>query len=612
MDDPLLDALFKRLERGERPGAVVRHAGPALRHEIALRWFTHRNEHLGSLVRDLSFTALAPDAARVASELKSGQCRLASGDAALVLRALSDPDAEVRRAAEGFLFSGLDADWADALGTAALSEWSAEARLQVARAGFGPADPELREVFGWVAGGGEPPDAEAVARVTPRLTETQRSVLAARLRQSGRGHMWSRPDVRTSLERLLEGRDGDALWAELTLGGSTDPLQDEELRQLLVPHPTPLELLGSFQADLVAGEDLLVVPGQAIVALDDLRSLLEFEKGSPLWSASPGSGGHPSGLPYAPPRVLVAGPRRLLLQPRWISLADTPHLTQEHLEPCRVVDLDDGPSPTIPLEEPLVGAVFSNRLFVLQDPMVQCWSLTSGRTLWSHRARWARSLLVGEGLVVLLGKEHLEVWEADSGELLSSLDVAGRAALQGDVLVVETSPGLRLFGLPQLHERACLTLPGCIAWSWRADGSLLTATSTAIQHWSPLGQVEASWRQQRQGKLLAFHPTSRALAASDGRRLEFFHPGSEFPDQVLEAPGRPQFTSDGSRLLIGSQVFAVRLELALSRACPADLMRATASPNRSSKLVEALLRFRLRHEVMLGDPELSDDAIELE
>lgn len=597
MEDPLLDALFKRLERGERPGAVVRHAGPALRHEIALRWFTRRNAHLASLVRDLGFTAQAPDAARVASELKSGLCRLKSGDAALVLRALSDPDAEVRRAAEGFLFSGLDPDWADALGTAALSEWSAEARQKVERAGHAPADPVLREVFGWVAGGGVPPDAEAVARVTPRLTETQRSVLAARLRTSGHGHMWSRPDVRTSLGRLLEGRDGDALWAELTLGGSTDPLQDEELRQLLVPHPTPLELLGSFQSDLVAGEDFLVAPGQAIVALDDLRWILEFEK---------------LATPYAPPRVLVVNPRRVVLQPRWVSLADIPHLTKEHLEPCRVIDLNDGSVLTLALEEPLAGAGLSDRLFVLQDPMVQCWSLTSGRALWSHRARWARSLLAGEGLVVLLGKEHLEVWEADSGELISSLDLAGRAALQGDVLVVETSPGLRLFGLPQLHERACLTLPGCIAWSWRADGSLLTATTTAIQHWSPLGQVEASWRQHREGKLLAFHPTSPALAASDGRRLEFFHPGSELPDQVLEAPGRPRFTPDGSRLLIGSQVFDVRLELALSRACPADLMRASLSPNRSARLVEALLRFRLRHEVVLGDPEPSEDAIELE
>ncbi len=607
MQDPLLDALFKRLERGERPGAVVRHAGPAFRHEVALRWFTHRNEHLGRLVRDLGFTAEGPDVARVASQLKSGRCQLASGDAALLLRALSDSDEEVRRAAEGFLFSGLGGDWPDALGTAALSEWSAAARLKVEQAGFAPADPELREVFGWVAGAGEPPDREAVARIIPRLTDEQRSVLAARLRKSGRGHMWSQPSVRSSLERLLEGRDGDALWAELTLGGSTDPLQDEELRQLLVPHPTPLELLASFEApELVAGEDFLVVPGQAIVALDDLRLVLEFLEGGPLWSAPDAPG-----LPYAPPRVLVVG-RRVVLQPRWVSLADIPHLTQEHLEPCRVIDLNDGSVLTLALEEPLVGAGFSDRLFVLQDPMVQCWDLASGELVWSRRARWARTLLAGEGLIVLLGKEHLEVWEADSGELLSSLDLTGRAALQGDVLVVETSPGLRLYGLPQLHERACLALPGCIAWSWRADGSLLTATSTAIQHWSPLGQVEATWRQQRSARLLAFHPSSRALAASDGQRLEFFHPGSEFPDQVLEAPGRPQFTSDGSRLLVGSQVFDVRLELALARACPADLVRAAASPNRSAKLVEALLRFRLRHEVLLGEPEHPLDAIELE
>ncbi len=607
MHDPLLDALFTRLERGERPGAVVRHASPAFRDELARRWFTHRNEHLGRLVRDLGFTARGPDAARVASQLKSGRCQLVPGDAALLLRALSDPDQEVSRSAEGFLFSGLGAEWADALGLAALSEWSAEARRKVEQAGFAPADPELREVFGWVAGAGEPPDADAVARITPRLSEEQRSVLASRLRKTGHGHLWSRPDVRTSLERLLEGRDGDALWAELTLGGSTDPLQDEELRQLLVPHPSPLELLGCFETpELVAGEDFLVVPGQAIVALDDLRLVLEFVKESPLWS-----GPDPPGLPYAPPRVLVVN-RRVVLQPRWVSLPDIPHLTQEHLEPCRVIDLDTGSTLTLALEDPLVGVGFSDRLFVHQGPMLECWDLTAGELLWSRLVRWARSLLAGEGLVVLLGKEHLEVWKAESGELVSSLDLVGRAALQGDVLVVETTPGLRLFGLPELSERACLTQPGCIAWSFWPDGSLVTATSAAIQHWNPLGQVEASWRQQRSGKLLAFHPTSRALVASDGRRLEFFHPGSELPDQVLEAPGRPQFTSDGSRLLVGSQVLAVRLELALSRACPADLVSAAASPNRSAKLVEALLRFRLRHEVLLGEAEVYPDAIELE
>lgn len=516
---------------------------------------------------------------------------------------MSDADQEVRRAAEDYLGSGLEGAWSDALGVAALSEWSAEARWKVEQAGFAPEDPELREVFGWVAGQGKPPDEQAVARLTPRLNPEQRNVLASRLRKTGLGHLVARTDVRVSLEQLMRGHDGDALWAELTLGGSLDPLSDEEIRQLRVPHPWPLERLRVFEAgELVAGDDFLVVPGQAILRLDDLRLIVEFVEGSPL-SVEP---------PYVAPRALPVPPRRVVLQPRWVSLPDVPHLTREYREACRVIDLNDGSILELPMEEPLAGIGAGNRLFVMQDPVVQCWDLTTGELGWSVQARWARELLLEGGLLVVLGREHLEVWEAGTGTFLSSLNRSGKAALLGDTLAVESPPGLRLFGLPDLTELARLVLPGCIGWSWREDGSLLSATSSALQHWSGPGQLEASWHQQRGGKILAFHPTTAALVASDGQRLEYFHPGSEFPDQVVEAPGRPRFSPDGSRLLVGSQLFAVRPELELSRGCPADLVRAAASPNRSARLVEALLRFRLRHEVLLGGWDFPPEAIELE
>ncbi len=585
-----METLIRGLERGERPGPLVRHAGPQLRHELALRWFQSRNEHLGRVVRELKLTAREPDSARVVTQLKSGVGRLVPPDAPLLLRALSDPDDEVRQAAAHFLGSGLSAEWADALGVAALSEWSAETRLKVLQAGFAPADKDLGQVFGWVAGTGTTPDPDEVARITPRLTEEQRSVLASRLRKSGRGHLL----VRTSLERVLEGRDGDALWAELTLGGSTDPLQDDEVRKLLVPHPTPLEPMARFDTpELYAGEDFLVVPSEAILALDDLRLIMEFVQG----------------YPHA--HVVVAGRRRVVVQPRWFSLPDIPHLTKEHLEPSRSFDLNDGSMVLLPFEEPLVGVGADDRLYVLQDPMVQCWDLTRGELVWQSQARWARTLLIGEGVLVVLGPEHLEAWDPVTGDVVASLDQVGKAAIQGDVLALETPPGLRLYGLPELGELAVMKIPGCAGWSWRSDGSLLAATSTTVQHWGGPDPYQARWRQQRSGKVLEFHPQRAALVASDGRKVEFFHPGSEFPDQVVEAEGRPRFTPDGTRLLVGSQVFAVRLELPMSRACPADLTRAAASPNRSARLVEALLRFRLRHEVLLGETEHSPEDIEL-
>lgn len=593
-----MDELVARLEAGERPGAVVRHAGPQLRHELALRWFNHRNEHLGRLVRELGLTAREPDEARVTSQLKAGRCQLAPGDAALLLRAFSDADEEVRQAAEAYLFSGLGGDWPDALGVAALSEWSSETRLKVEQAGFAPADPDLLQVFGWVAGPGTLPDEQALARITPRLTPEQRDVLASRLRKLGLGHLAvARPDVRVSLERLLQGRDGDALWAELTLGGSVDPLRDDELGQLVVPHPFPLERLAAFEAaELVAGDDFLIVPGQAILRLDNLQTIMELALEAP----------------YAPPRALAISPRRAVLQPHWISLPDIPHLTREFIEPCRVIDLRDGSVLAVPLEGPLAGTGLGDRFFALQNPMVQCWELASGELRWSQEASWARELLTDGRWLVVLGKRHIQVWEAETAELVATLDLGGLAAMAGDVLAVEGPPGLRLFGLPELNELARLALPGCIGWSWRQDGCLLTATSGALQHWRGPDELQASWRQQRSGKLLAFHPLLSALVASDGQRLEYFHPGSEFPDQVVDAPGRPRFSPDGSRLLVGPQVFAVRPELELSRACPADMVRAAASPNRSARLVEALLRFRLRHEVLLDGLELfPPDAIEL-
>lgn len=77
--DLVHDEIMQRLEAGERPGPLVRHAGPELRHEIALRWFFHRNEQLGRVVRELGMTAREPDPARVITELKSGRCQLAPG-----------------------------------------------------------------------------------------------------------------------------------------------------------------------------------------------------------------------------------------------------------------------------------------------------------------------------------------------------------------------------------------------------------------------------------------------------------------------------------------------------------------------------------------------------
>jgi hypothetical protein len=290
----------------------------------------------------------------------------------------------------------------------------------------------------------------------------------------------------------------------------------------------------------------------------------------------------------------------------------------EHWQEPRVVELRTRRQ--YPLDTLAEGehrlACRGDRAYASFDKAVVAWDLTTGERLWQQvlQREWITTIEPHEDLVLVRWKFGLFVLDARTGE------EAGRYTLdtdqwsferRGEWLCVGHGRKVQRLRFPSLEETSSISMSGLLAWSLRPDGSILTANHSQVTHWNALGEVERSWPQKRSGMKLLFHPRVPALVALGDRFLEWFHPGSEQPDQRVPVhPSRRSASFVHDRLVLtheqGLELYRVQTELRLAEMRPGDLERLESSPALWARFVKAALRYRYRNEVGLGDFEFPD------
>lgn len=610
-NDPEFEARWlKKLEQGDPPPELLKYSRREFRHSIAERWCRTRNPNLGEVLKQFGWSASYGDAERVLSMLKAGLKPVRVSDAPYITNGLTDSDPDVRRSASEFLAPGTAPEWQEALCLASLGEASDESVQLLSQAGFRPGDKLLRKAFEWLADASDPKDGAELSGLLPHLPVPLQNRLLAHLRRTGRGHLvaasFQRP-VQDELHAGLElmratGTSPELFWS--VLPHVPDQALEEmfaqlDLNALVCPSPEPLQ-------------DPRWLPGCGEVLANDEWLVMVRPESFQIEGPCNGTHEPQRDLPYRLPRALLTGDllvyqrsyRNYQGEVRWL--------------PPRVLNLRTGTDDELESygEDELIMTCDRELLYAVYGHALIAWQLQDGKILWQSQlsSLETHSLEAHDGILLERSRHELRTYQGvDRKGLYCGGSEPWTHQLRGGALAVGAGRKVCRLEFPSLDKGLSVSLPGLQTWALREDGSLLGASFKECVQWKEQGEVQHSWPQRRTGTRLQFHPRVPALVALGERELEWFHPGSELPDQRLALePGKTglEFRRQGELLALkredGVQLWSVHTELRLTDMRPGDLQRLDSSSALWARFVKAALRYRYRNEVEVGDFEFPD------